>query len=66
MQHEFKVDITETVTRSVWVTADDPTDARRIAEENYTSSDVTDVEFEVDPLSRRYSGERKMPYEKNL
>jgi len=59
MNTEFKVLITETKTRYVWVTADDPLDAQRIAEERYDKGDVIDVEFEVDPLSRRYLFERE-------
>jgi hypothetical protein len=53
MRYEFKVTITETVTRPVWVVAEDPLDAQRIAEENYSEQDVEDVSFEVDPTSRR-------------
>jgi hypothetical protein len=53
MRQEYKVTITETVTRPVWVEADDPLDAQRIAEENYNEQDVADVTFEVDPTSRR-------------
>jgi hypothetical protein len=58
MQHEYKVYITETVTRPVWVQADDPLDAQRIAEENYNEQDVVEVTFEVDPASRRTLWER--------
>jgi hypothetical protein len=58
MQHEFLVTITETVVRPVWVTADDPLEAQRIAEENYNQVNVSDVSFEVDPTSRRYLWER--------
>lgn len=55
---EYKVYITETITRPVWVQAKDPLDAQRIAEENYDEPDVVDVSFEVDPTSRRYLWER--------
>jgi hypothetical protein len=58
MRHEYKVFITETVTRPVWVEADDPLEARRTAEENYCEQDVVDVSFEVDPASRRSLWER--------
>jgi hypothetical protein len=54
MIKEYKVYITETVTRPVWVAADDPMSAQRIAEENYTEQDVVNVKFEVDPSTRRY------------
>ena len=53
MQQEYKVYITETVTRPVWVAAETPADAQRIAEENHNDQDVVDVRFEVDPASRR-------------
>jgi hypothetical protein len=52
MLRDFKVNITETVTRTVLVTAETPAEAQRIVEENY-SSEVVDVEFEVDTLSNR-------------
>ena len=52
MLQEFKVYITETVTRAVVVQAESPLDAQRIAEENYNEQDVIDVSFEVDPISR--------------
>jgi hypothetical protein len=58
MQQEFKVYITETVTRPVWVEAETPAEAQLIAEENYNEQDVVDVSFEVDPTSRRYLWER--------
>jgi hypothetical protein len=54
MRYEFKVTITETVARPIRVIAEDPLDARRIAEEDYSEQDVEDVSFEVDPASRRY------------
>lgn len=59
MKCEFKVYITETVTRPIRVIAEDPLDAQRIAEESYNGQDVVDVSFEVDPASRRYLWERK-------
>ena len=59
MQHEFKVCITETVTRPIWVVADTPADAQRIAEESYNEQDVVDVSFEVAPSSRRYLWEKE-------
>ena len=58
MPQEFKVYITETVTRPVWVAAETPAQAQRIAEENYNELDVVDVSFEVDPTSRRNLWER--------
>jgi hypothetical protein len=58
MQQEFKVTITETVEREVWVTAEDPLEAQCIAEENYNRTNVVDVTFEVDPTSRRYLWEK--------
>jgi len=53
MQHEFKVYVTETVTRPVWVMAETPAEAERVAEENYDYLEITNVEFEADPQSRR-------------
>jgi|GEM_PF-3560039 len=52
MLSEYKVNITETITRTVVVTAENPADAERVAEENYTNGEVVNVEFEADPLSR--------------
>ena len=49
MQQEYKVYITETVIRTVWVAAETPADAQRTAEENYNEQDITNVGFEVDP-----------------
>ena len=63
MQTEFKVYITETITRPVWVTAENPLEAQQIAEESYNNSDVVDVSFEVDPLSRRYLWENERSFE---
>ena len=59
---EFKVYITETITRPVWITAETPADAQRIAEESYNELDVTDVSFEVDPTSRHYLWESESDY----
>ena len=50
---EYKVYITETVVRPVWIAAETPAEAERIAEENHSSSDVADVTFEADIMSRR-------------
>jgi hypothetical protein len=50
---EYKVYVTETLVRPVWVTAETPAEAERIAEENYDASEVTEVSFEADPMSRR-------------
>lgn len=50
---EYKVYITETVVRPVWVIADTPAEAERIAEESYNKNDVTEVAFEADPTSHR-------------
>ena len=58
MLSEYRVEITETITRAVWVTADDPMDAQRVAEENYREGEVTNVSFEADPSSRRLVGDR--------
>lgn len=54
MRQEYKVYITETVTHPVWVMADSPAEAERVAEENYKSADVVEVAFEADPMSRRW------------
>ena len=51
--YKYKVNVTETLTRSVWVTADSPGEAERIAEENYDEQEVSKVEFEADPLSKQ-------------
>ena len=50
---EYKVYITETVVRPVWVAAETPAEAERVAEENHNSSDVAEVTFEVDIMSGR-------------
>ena len=50
---EYKVYITETVVRPVWVAAETPSEAERIAEENHNNSDVANVIFEADIMSRR-------------
>ena len=50
---EYKVYITETVVRPVWVAAETPAEAKRIAEENHNGSDVANVTFEADVMSRR-------------
>ena len=47
---EYKVYITETVTRAVWIAADTPAEAQRIAEENYHEAEVTELAFEADPM----------------
>ena len=53
MQREYKVNITETVVRHMWVRADDPREAIVIAEKACSTSDVLDIEFDVDPIARR-------------
>ena len=66
MTTEYKVLITETITRTVWVTAASPLDAQRIAEEDYIvngESEVTDVSIEVDPTSKRYLCERERGFD---
>jgi len=66
MNTEYKVLITETITRAVWVTAASPLDAQRIAEEDYIECgehEITDVNIEVDPTSRRYLWERERGFE---
>ena len=66
MNTEYKVLITETITRPIWVTAESPLDAQRIAEEDYTergAAEVVDVSFEVDPTSRRFLWERDRGFE---
>ncbi len=50
---EYKVYITETITRPVWIPAENPLEAERIAEENYNEAGVVNVQFEVDPTSER-------------
>jgi len=66
MSTEYKVLITETVSRNLWVTASSPLEAQRIAEEDYYDCgepDVAEVNIEVDPTSRRYLWERERGYE---
>ncbi len=53
MQREYKVNITETVVRHMWVLADDPQDAIDIVEKSYSSGDVLDIGLDVDPRDRR-------------
>jgi hypothetical protein len=50
---EYKVNITETVVRQMWVLADDPQDAIDIAEHTYQNSETLDVAFDVDPSEWR-------------
>jgi hypothetical protein len=54
MKHEYKVFITETIIRPVWVEADSPDEAECIAEENYNEQYVVGVRFEADPTSHRH------------
>lgn len=49
----FKVNITETVLRHIWVLADDPQDAVDIAEQSYSQEETLDVSFDVDPTEWR-------------
>lgn len=53
MQREYKVSITETVVRHIWVLADDPQDAIEIAEQSYLQDEPLDVSFDVDPTEWR-------------
>jgi len=53
MLKEYKVYVTEKTVRPVWVVAETPAEAEQIAEENYSQSDVADVEFEADPAYRQ-------------
>ncbi len=45
---EYKVNITETVMRCIWVLADDPQDAINIAEQTYSRQETLDVSFDVE------------------
>ena len=52
----FKVNITETVTRHVWIKADDPFDAVDKAEQRYScpnGAEPLNVEFDVDVTAER-------------
>ena len=53
MQKEYKVNITATVTRHIWILADDPQEAVEIAEDSVSSEEMVDVSFEVDPTAWR-------------
>ena len=53
MLREYKVNITETVMRHIWVVADDPQDAIDIAEQNYSQDETLDVSFDCDPTEWR-------------
>lgn len=53
MQREYKVNITETVMRHIWVLADDPQDAIDIAEQTYSQEETLEVNFDVDPTEWR-------------
>jgi hypothetical protein len=50
---EYKVNITETVVRHIWVLADDLQDAIDIAEQTYSQEETIDVSFDVDPTEYR-------------
>lgn len=52
---EYKVNITETVVRHMWVLADDPQDAIDIAEQTYSQEETIDASFDVDPTEYRKS-----------
>jgi len=56
---EYKVNVTETVVRSMWVLADDPQDAIDIAEKTYLGSETLDLEFDVDPSEWRETADGK-------
>lgn len=53
----FKVNITETIMRHVWIKADDPFDAADKAEKRYScpasDGETIDVEFDVDVTAER-------------
>jgi len=51
--YRYKVYVTETTTRPVWIVADTPIEAERIAEENYGENEISELKFEVDPTSRQ-------------
>jgi len=53
MLREYKVNITETVMRHIWVVADDPQDAIDIAEQSYSQDETLDVSFDCDPTEWR-------------
>ena len=53
MQREYKVNITETVVRQMWVLADDPQEALEIAEGAFSSEEITDISYDVDPTEWR-------------
>ena len=50
---EYKVCITETVLRHIWVVADDPQNAIEIASNSYEQTEVIDVSFDVDMAATR-------------
>lgn len=49
----FKVNITETILRHIWVLVDVPQDAVDIAEQSYSLEETLDVNFDVDPSEWR-------------
>ena len=53
ISREYKVNITETVMRHVWVLADDPQDAIDIAEQSYSENETIDVSFDCDSSAWR-------------
>jgi hypothetical protein len=46
---EYKVTITETALRHIWILAEDPQEAIDIAEQTYNQEETADVSFDVDP-----------------
>ena len=53
MSREYKVTITETVVRRIWVLADDPQEAIEIAERAFSDAEIVDVSYEADPTEWR-------------
>ena len=53
MQREFKVNVTETIVRQMWVLADDPQEALEMAEGAFSSEEIVDVSYDVDPTEWR-------------
>ena len=62
MLREYKVNITETVMRHIWVVADDPQDAIDIAEQSYSQDETLDaVSYTHRDVYKRQGKRRELP-----
>jgi hypothetical protein len=59
MLYEYRVYVTETIVRPLYIVADSADEARRIAADYYNQSEISEVKYEIDPVPLPYINEEE-------